>query len=377
MRRSELLLDLTRRAALEGIGTAFLLAAIVGSGIMAQRLTNDAGLVLLCNAVATGCALVALIATFAPLTGAHFNPLVTLSEAYSGTRPWREVVPYSAAQLGGAIAGVVIADAMFGKAVAFSVKARSSPETWLAEIVATFGLLTLIAFSSRVSRQWIPMTVGMYITAAYWFTSSTSFANPAVTLARTLSDSFAGIRPLDAPAFIAAQAVGAMLALALVTWSNRMKSVLFVCIHNSARSQIAEAFVNERCGGEIRAYSAGLEAGRLNPVVVQAMREIGIDISGKSTKRIDDADILSRTYDNVVTVCDEASAEACPIFPSSGTREHWSFPDPSTFTGTPLQILEQVRDLRDAIRTQIARWCDNRCPSASLRMTKVGDVLPR
>lgn len=330
---------------------------------MAQRLTNDTGLTLLCNAVATGCVLVALIATFAPLTGAHFNPIVTLAEALQGIRSWRDVLPYSVAQLTGGIAGVVLANAMFGQAVAFSVKARSSPQTWLAEIVATFGLLTLIAFSSRASRRWIPVTVGAYITAAYWFTSSTSFANPVVTIARSLTDSFAGIRPLDVPAFLVAQAIGAAFALAFVKWSLPMKSVLFVCVHNSARSQMAEAFVNCFCIGTIKAYSAGLEPGSLNPVVVDAMREMEIDISKNATKGIDDSDIVERRYDYVVTVCDEASSESCPIVPSYGQREHWSFPDPSTFKGSPQQILEQVRSVRDGIRAQIIEWCDIRCRS--------------
>jgi protein-tyrosine-phosphatase/glycerol uptake facilitator-like aquaporin len=315
---------------------------------------------LLCNAVATGCALVALIATFAPLTGAHFNPLLTLSEAYNGSRSWNEVVPYGFAQLCGAIAGVIIADAMFGQAIAFSGKARSSPETWLAEIVATFGLLTLIGFSSRRSSHWIPVTVGSYITAAYWFTSSTSFANPVVTIARSLTDSFSGIRPRDVAPFVAAQLVGAVLAAALIVWSKNMKSVLFVCIHNSARSQMAEAFVNGACKGSIKAYSAGLQSGALNPAVVNAMYEIGMDISSNATKRIDDPRISARTYDYVITVCDEASAESCPIVPTNGAREHWGFPDPSTFAGTPEQILEQVRDVRDAIRARVFEWCDGR-----------------
>lgn len=361
------MLDLRRRAALEGIGTAILLAAIVGSGIMAQRLTNDSGLILLCNAVATGCALVALIATFGPLTGAHFNPLVTIAEAMDARRSWREVAYYSTAQLAGAIAGAVLANAMFGQGVAFSVKARSSPETWLAEIVATFGLLTLISLSSRAQSAWIPVTVGAYITAAYWFTSSTSFANPVVTVARSLSNTFAGIRPADVPEFLAAQAAGAALALLFLRWSTAMKSVLFVCVHNSARSQMAEAFANDLCAGTVKAFSAGLEPGRLNPIVVEAMREIGIDISKNATKGIDDFRIVERRYDYVVTVCDEASSESCPIVPSYGEREHWSFPDPSTFTGSPQQILEQVRTVRDAIHHRISEWCDCHCPSTTER----------
>jgi thioredoxin type arsenate reductase len=361
------LLELTRRATLEGVGTAILLAVIVGSGIMAQRLTNDASLSLLCNAIATGGALVALIATLQPFTGAHFNPLVTLNEAFNRERAWRDVLPYCFAQLAGGICGVALADVMFGKPITFSERARSSPETCLAEAVATFGLLTLISLSSRARSAWIPLTVGSYITAAYWFTSSTSFANPAVTVARSLSDTFAGIRPPDVPAFLVAQAIGAAFSLAFVKWSLPMKSVLFVCVHNSARSQMAEAFANSLCAGSITAYSAGLEPGSLNPIVVDAMRESGIDISKNATKGIDDFNVLERRYDYVVTVCDEASSESCPIVPSYEQREHWSFPDPSAFTGSPEQILEQVRDVRDAIRERIGKWCDTRCPSTTTR----------
>ena len=350
--------DLTRRAALEGVGTAILLAAIVGSGIMAQRLTNDAGLALLCNAVATGAVLVALIAALAPFTGAHFNPLVTAFEVFVRLRPWRELIPYGTAQLTGAVAGVMLANAMFGKPlVFFSQRVRSSPNVWLGEIIATFGLIALIGLSSRARSPWTPVTVGAYITGAYWFTSSTSFANPVVTVARSLSDTFAGIRPFDVPAFLAAQIAGAAFAIYLLRWSFGLKSVLFVCVHNSARSQMAEAFANSLCPGTFDARSAGLKAGRLNPFVIDAMNEIGIDISAHASKSVDDPQIVRGKYDYVVTVCDEASAESCPVFPGDGIREHLSFPDPSTFDGTPEQILDQVRGVRDAIRERILLWC--------------------
>jgi arsenate reductase (thioredoxin) len=141
-----------------------------------------------------------------------------------------------------------------------------------------------------------------------------------------------------------------------------VKSVLFVCIHNSARSQMAEAFVNASCGGELHAYSAGLEGGNLNPVVVDAMAEIQLDIAQNRTKTVADDDIRSRTYDYVVTVCDEASAEACPIYPSTGKRLHWSFPDPSSFTGTRDEKLEETRKVRDDIAARIRAFCVEACP---------------
>ncbi len=140
-----------------------------------------------------------------------------------------------------------------------------------------------------------------------------------------------------------------------------MKSVLFVCIHNSARSQMAEAFVNTRCGNALRAYSAGLERGTLNPTVVAAMAETGHDIAGNMTKSVDDEQIRARTYDYVVTVCDEASAEACPIYPTSGERLHWSFPDPSSFAGTDEERLDRTREVRDAIAGRIDAWCAEVC----------------
>jgi arsenate reductase len=140
-----------------------------------------------------------------------------------------------------------------------------------------------------------------------------------------------------------------------------MKTVLFVCIHNSARSQMAEAFVNARCSGRLQAYSAGLERGTLNPIVVSAMAEIGYDIASNETKSVADERIRTREYDYVVTVCDEASAESCPIYPSAGDRLHWSFADPASFTGTDEQRLDRVRAVRDAIAGQVVAWCAAAC----------------
>ena len=211
---------LKRRLVAEAIGTAMLLAAVVGSGIMAERLSGGSqALALLANTVATGAALVALILTFGPISGAHFNPAVTVADASQGGLPWREVPGYIGAQLGGAVVGVWSAHAMFQERVfMLSLHPRSGPAQLLSEFVATFGLLSVIWGCSRRRTAAVPFAVAAYITSAYWFTSSTSFANPAVTFARALSDTFAGIRPLDVPGFIVAQFAGATVATVLFRW---------------------------------------------------------------------------------------------------------------------------------------------------------------
>ena len=210
--------SLSRKLAAEALGTAFLLMAVVGSGIMAERLAggNDA-LALLCNTVATGAALVVLIWVFAPLSGAHFNPAVTLFFALKREIAWGEASLYVAVQIVAAIVGVWIAHAMFAMPVVeVSHKFRDGPAQWLSEFVATFGLLLTIAGGAR-KPDTTPALVGLYIAAAYWFTASTSFANPAVTIARAMSDSFAGIAPHSAPGFIAAQLIAAVLAAPLLS----------------------------------------------------------------------------------------------------------------------------------------------------------------
>jgi len=209
-----------QRAATEAIGTAFLLMAVVGSGIMAERLSGgNVGLALLANSAATGAALAALILAFAHISGAHFNPVVTLADAMQGGIAWREAPVYVAAQIVGAFAGVAVAHLMFGLPVFFaSHHARSGAPLLLSEFMATFGLLAVIWGCGRARPSAVPYAVGAYIAAAYWFTSSTSFANPAVTLARAVSDTFAGIRPVDAPGFIAAQVVAALVAVFYFRW---------------------------------------------------------------------------------------------------------------------------------------------------------------
>lgn len=212
--------DLPRRLAAEGLGTALLLATVVGSGIMAERLCGgNVGLALLCNALATGAGLLALILTFGPISGAHFNPAVTLAEAVEGGLPWRDVPATIVTQVVGAGFGVVLAHLMFSLPVlTWSTHERTGPAQWLAEFVATFGLLATILGVSRRTPAATPFAVAAYIVAAYWFTSSTSFANPAVTLARALTDSFAGIRPADVPGFVVAQLAGALAATFLFRW---------------------------------------------------------------------------------------------------------------------------------------------------------------
>lgn len=217
---------LSKRLVAEAIGTAMLLAAVVGSGIMGERLAaGNVAIALLANSIATGGALVALILTFGPISGAHFNPVVTLADAWQQGIGYREAAAYVPAQIAGAFAGVGITHLMFGLPLFFaSQHARSGPAQMLSEFVATFGLLAVIWSCVRFRPTAIPFAVAAYIMAAYWFTSSTSFANPAVTLARAASDTFAGIRPVDAPAFIVAQVAGASAATALFRWLTKTES---------------------------------------------------------------------------------------------------------------------------------------------------------
>jgi len=211
---------LAKRVVAEALGTFFLLAAVVGSGIMAERLANgNTALALLANTAATGAALIALIIGFAQVSGAHFNPVVTLSFALRHDLLWSDVPFYWAAQLTGGIGGVMAANLMFGLPVIFlSHQTRTGMAQLFSEFIATFGLLSVILAASRSTIAVVAIAVGAYISSAYWFTASTSFANPAVTLARSLSGTFAGIRPVDAPGFILAQLAGAVVATVLFRW---------------------------------------------------------------------------------------------------------------------------------------------------------------
>ena len=212
--------SVSRRLVAEGLGTALLLVVVIGSGIMGERLAGgNVALALLGNTLATGAALVVLIGIFGPISGAHFNPAVTLVAALRRDLPWRLALAYPVAQMAGGVLGAWIAHAMFGEPILqVSTKLRDGGAQAFSEVVATFGLIATILGTVRFRPESTPVAVGLYITAAYWFTASTSFANPAVTIARCLSDTFAGIAPSSAPAFILAQVVGALIAASAFGW---------------------------------------------------------------------------------------------------------------------------------------------------------------
>ena len=212
--------SLSRRLTAEFLGTAFLVGAVVGSGVMGERLANgNVALALLANTIATGAALVAIILAIGPISGAHLNPAVTLADAIERGLSWPHASQYMVVQIVGGITGAVAAHLMFGlPPISISQHIRSGPAQFLSEFIATFGLVSVIWGCSRARAEAVPFAVGAYITAAYWFTASTSFANPAVTIARAFSDTFAGIRPVDAPLFILAQVLGALAATLLFRW---------------------------------------------------------------------------------------------------------------------------------------------------------------
>jgi thioredoxin type arsenate reductase len=352
---------LPKRLVAEAVGTAMLLTAVVGSGIMGERLAaGNVAIALLANSIATGGALVALILTFGPISGAHFNPVVTLADASQRGVAWREVPVYLFAQVAGAFAGVGVAHLMFGLPLFFaSRRVRSGSAQIFSEFIATFGLLALIWGCSRFRSSALPFAIAAYIVGAYWFTASTSFANPAVTLARSATDTFAGIRPLDAPAFILAQIAGAGAATALFRWLNPpkeqtimsdQKRVLILCTGNSARSQMAEGLLRHIAGDRFDVASAGVSPTRVRPEAIEAMRETGIDISNHHSKSVDE--FVEQEFDYVITVCDNAN-EQCPVFPGKTTRIHWSFDDPAAVEGDDLTRLDAFRQVRDEISNRL------------------------
>ncbi|WP_282026554.1 aquaporin [Limimaricola cinnabarinus] len=212
-------MSLSRRLFAEGLGTGLLVCAVVGSGIMAESLTDDVALALLANTLPTGAILVVLITILGPLSGAHFNPAVTLAFAVRRHAPWSEVAPYILVQVAGGIAGAALAHGMFDlDLLQTATRIRTGGPQWLAEAVATFGLVFTIFAGIRQAPAAVPWLVGLYITAAYWFTASTSFANPAVAIARSFTDTFSGIRPFDLPGFVVAQLAGALIGVAVAAW---------------------------------------------------------------------------------------------------------------------------------------------------------------
>jgi arsenate reductase (thioredoxin) len=348
---------LGRRLVAEGVGTAFLIIAVVGSGIMATNLSGDNGLRLLENAAATAGALIGLILMFGAVSGAHFNPVVTLVDRLFGKISTRDAALYAVVQTVGGCVGAVTANVMFSlPAFELSRTPRSSGAIWLSEVIATIGLLLVIHGCVRNGREAaVPYAVGVWIGGAYWFTSSTSFANPAVTVARMLSDSFAGIKPSSAPMFIAMQLVGGLLAFALIDYlyaspePHSRPEVLFVCVHNAGRSQMAAALLARHSGDRVVVRSAGTApADSINPAVVEAMSEIGIDLVASEAypKGLDEAAV--RASDVVITM---GCGDECPFFPGKRYID-WQLDDPAG------QGVEAVRPIRDEIERRVMRLVD-------------------
>lgn len=343
-----------KRLVTEFIGTAMLLAAVVGSGIMAERLSGgNIAVALLANTIATGAALLALIFSFGPISGAHFNPVITLAAALSREFAWRDVGLYLPMQFLGAIFGVGIANLMFDLPLLFaSTKQRTGFSQWLGEFVATFGLIAVIHSCSRLHKSFvIPVVVAAYITAAYWFTSSTSFANPAVTVARSMSDTFTGIRPIDVPGFVAAQFLGALAATITFRWlvpvnKSMKKKVLILCTGNSARSQMAEAYLRHMGSEKFDVYSAGISPSLVRPEAIAALEEIGVATDGLRSKSAEE--FTDQQFDYIITVCDNAK-ETCPVFPGNATRIHWSFDDPAAVEGSEEERLSAFRRIREQL----------------------------
>ncbi len=352
-------IQLWRRAVAEFTGTAALVTTVVGSGIMAQRLSADGGVRLLANSLATVLGLAVLIAVFGPISGAHFNPVVSVADWWLGRRTGGglrppEVGVYAAAQTTGAIAGAIVANLMFAlPAVTRSTTTRAGGHLWLAEVVATTGLLVVIGSLTRHERT---VAVAAYIGAAYWFTSSTSFANPAVTIGRAFTDTHTGIAPAGVPGFVIAQGIGLVIAVGMVTvlgspgtvkrkessnMSEQAKptvlpTVLFVCVHNAGRSQMAAGWLRHLAGDRVRVLSAGSAPKEsINPVAVEAMAEVGIDITGNIPQKLESE--TAQESDVIVTM---GCGDACPYF--AGKRyEDWELTDPA---GQPLEVVRRVRD---------------------------------
>jgi glycerol uptake facilitator-like aquaporin/protein-tyrosine-phosphatase len=347
-----------REVASEFLGTAFLLCAVVGSGVMGERLCGgNVAVALLANSLATAAALYVLISAAAPWSGAHFNPLVSLVASAQAELPASRLPGYLLAQLTGAFAGVAVANRMFDLPIfSASHHVRTGAGQWLGEFVASLGLLLTIRLVGASSPRRIASSVACFIGAAYWFTSSTSFANPAATLARSLSDTFAGIRPLDVPGFVVAEALAgaAVVATGRMRWPRAKRevlpmpdppaTVLFACVHNAGRSQMAAAWFEALADpSRARAISAGTQpAARPHPEVVAAMREAGIEIGEVKPRFLSDQ--LALQAQLLVTM---GCQESCPVVPGV-RRLDWALDDPK---GRPL---EEVRRIRDQIRERVA-----------------------
>jgi len=367
---------LSRRVVAELLGTAFLVAAVIGSGIMAERLSaGNVAMALLANSIATGAALVAIILAFGGISGAHFNPAVSISDMLAGGLSRCEAALYVAAQFCGGLIGTAVAHVMFSEPIySLSQHQRHGAGQLYSEFVAAFGLMAVIWGCSKSRANMVPFAVAAYITAAYWFTASTSFANPAVTLARAFSNTFAGIRLQDTPGFVAAQLAGALAATALFRWllpnftdeeqkilmphpaETKMKTYVFACVHNAGRSQMAAAFFNLYAQPGCQAISAGTEpAQQVHPEVVAVMKEIGIDLSTAKPRRLTE-EVAAEAHVLVTMGC----GEACPFVPGLRVID-WSLPDPK---GQPLDAVRKIRDeihehVKNLLRSDCAGCCSD------------------
>ncbi len=374
---------LPRRLAAEFVGTAFLVAAVIGSGIMAEHLSaGNTAIALLANSIATGAALVAIILAFGGISGAHFNPAVSVSDMLAGGLSRREAVFYVAAQCIGGLIGTAVAHLMFSEPIySLSQHQRHGVGQLFSEFVAAFGLMAVIWGCSKSRANMIPFAVAAYITAAYWFTASTSFANPAVTLARAFSNTFAGIRLQDVPGFVAAQFAGALAATALFRWllpnmndqqqnilmphptatkeiNTTMKTYVFACVHNAGRSQMAAAFFNLYAQPGCEAISAGTApAERVHPEVVAVMQEIGIDLAKAKPQRLTE-EVAGKAHVLVTLGC----GEACPFVPGLRVID-WSLPDPK---GQPLDAVRKIRDeIHEHVKNLLRNDCSSCCSDLS------------
>lgn len=362
-----------RKALAEAVGTFALVFA--GTGAIVINDVSGGAITHVGIALTFGLVILAMIAALGDVSGAHFNPAVTLGFFAAGRFEGRSVFPYLLAQCAGALAASAVLRFLFPDHPGLGATAPAGAEgqSFVLEFLLTLILMFVIlavATGGKERGVTAGIAVGSVVGLEALFAGPISGAsmNPARSLAPALVSG-----QLDALwIYLSAPVAGAVAAVGLarlifgagkssLIQNPLMKRLLFVCIHNSARSQMAEAFLNRCCPGECIAESAGLEPGKLNPVVVKAMAEIGIDLSKNRTKSVDEMIEGGTTYTHVVTVCDEASAERCPVFPGGGERLHWGFPDPSALVGTEEERLPRVREIRDHIRAEVESWCADHC----------------
>jgi arsenate reductase len=332
-----------RAVSAEALGTGALLLAVVGSGIAGARLASDAATALLANALATAAALGVILSCLGPVSGAHLNPLVTAGALRDGSIGRGRAAAYAGAQVVGAVLGVVAAHVLYDEPLLSpSRRDRSGWRPAVSEVVATFGLVLVVRAGVRRGLASLPWLVAAYVGAGYWFTSSTCFANPAVTLARSLTDTFTGIRPGDVPAFVAGQAAGAILGEVAASRlfppaGDGPPSVVFACVHGAGRSQMAAAFVRALARpGAVRAVAAGTDpAPAVHREVVRAMRDVGIDLSGVRPRALSPDDASGARL--LVTM---GCGVECPALPGV-PRVDWPLEDPK---GKPAEVVARVRD---------------------------------